>query len=185
MNASAYPLTRDDAQVPPITPAFDTVFSSAFATMLPNLSHFIAAERDMGDISASYDPAYAAWFRDVARANAALDRSLMQLHQLPIQRPEDDPLCRMALLIDAMLNDDDPVWARQAHHHMHLVFFQRYQVAAFSEVAQHCNGLLIQARHLVDALIQLPLFDFSPECVITGDDAADADAPVDEQVFAF
>ena len=185
MNIATSHMTHGAAQVPPALPVLDTSLSLAFAAMLPVLSRFIIAERDMADISASYDPAYAAWHREAEHAGTALDQRLMQLHRLPIERLEDAPLRRMTLLIDAMLNDDDPSQARRTHRQMLLVFFLRYQVSGFSYVAQHCNGMLIQARHLVDALVQLPLFDFSAECVIPVDDEADADTSGDIQVFAF
>ncbi len=185
MNIAAPHMTHGAAQVPSALPVLDTSFSLAFAALLPVLSRFITAERDMADISASYDPAYSAWHREAEPAGTALDRSLMQLHRLPIERIEDAPLRRMVLLIDAMLNNDDPSQARRMHRQMQLVFFLRYQVTGFGDVAQHCNGLLIQARHLVDALVQLPLFDFSAECVIAADDEADPGTSGDDQVFAF
>jgi hypothetical protein len=178
-------MTHGAAQMPPIVQPLDTTLSSAFASMLPVLSRFIEAERDMADISASYDPAYAAWHRGAELAATALDQCMMQLHRLPIDRLEDAPLRRMVLLIDAILNNDDPAQARRTHRQMQLVFFLRYQVTGFGDVAQHCNGMLIQARHLVDALVQLPLFDFSPECVIAADDEADPGTSGDDQVFTF
>lgn len=185
MNIATSCMTHGAAQVPPALPVRDTALSSAFAAMLPVLSRFITAERDMADISASYDPAYGAWHLEAERAGTALDQCLTQMQRLPIERLEDAPLRRMVLLIDAMLNDNDPAQARRTHRQMQLVFFLRYQVAGFSDVAQHCNGMLIQARHLVDALVQLPLFDFSAECVIPVDDEADADLVCHDEVFAF
>lgn len=185
MNIATSCMTHGAAQVLPALPVRDTALSSAFAAMLPVLSRFIIAERDMADISASYDPAYGAWHRESERARTTLDQCLMQLHSIPIQRLEDAPLQRMTLLIDAMLNNDDPAQARRTYRQMQLVFFLRYQVTGFSEVAQHCNGMLIQARHLVDALVQLPLFDFSAECVIPVDDEADANMVGSDEAFAF
>lgn len=185
MNIATSHMTHGAAPLLPALPAMDTKLSLAFAAMLPVLSRFITAERDMVDISASYDPAYGAWHCEAEHAGTTLDQCLTQLHRLPIERLEDAPLRRMTLLIDAMLNNDDPSQARRTHRQMQLVFFLRYQVTGFSEVAQQRNAMLIHARHLVDALVQLPLFDFSAECVITGDDTADADAPVDYQVFTF
>ncbi len=162
-----------------------TPLCNAFPLFLSKLVRFIEAERDVADISASYDPAYSDWHRESEHASIELDGCLMDMHQLPIHRLEDMCLRRMTRLIDAMLNDDDPERARQTHRHMQLVFFLRYQVTGFSDVAQHYNGMLIHARHLVDALVQLPLFDFSEACVIAADDEADADMLVANEVFAF
>lgn len=158
----------------------ETAHSAAFARLLPALTFFIEAERDLQDVSSSYDPAYAAWHRDAQLARAGLASALRHFHGLPVQRPEDQPLRYIALFVDALLNDDDPARPRHLHLHMQLVFFQRFQVRGFGARVQQCNAMLIQARHLVDAMIRLPLFDFSPDCA----DAADAEAPTDDLVSA-
>ena len=62
-----------------------------------------------------------------------------------------------------------------------LVFFRQFQVPGFGPTAQSRNALLIQARHLIDAMMRLPLFDYSPECAI----APDASAPADDLSPAF
>lgn len=152
------------------TLAPDTAVTVAFAQLLPALTFFIEAERDLQDVSPSYDPAYANWHRDAGLARARLDTALRAFHALPVQRPEDRPLRHMALFVDALLRDDDPAGPRHLHRQMQLVFFQRFQVRGFGARAQQCNAMLIHARHLIDAMIRLPLFDFSP-C-----DAADTDA---------
>lgn len=178
MNISAHPALKADNDA--LSTAPDTAHYIAFTQLLPALTFFIEAERDLHDISTSYDPAYAAWHRDAQLARAGLDAALRHFHGLRLQRAEDQPLRHMALFVDALLNDDDPARPRHLHRQMQLVFFQRFQVRGFGARAQQCNAMLIQARHLVDAMIRLPLFDFSADCA----DAAAAEAQTLDLVSA-
>lgn len=171
MNISAL-MTAPMSQVHHVSAVQETAHSIAFTQLLPALTFFIEAERDLADVSPSYDPAYAAWHHDAQLARTGLDAALRQFHVLPVQRAEDQPLRHMALFIDALLNDDDPARPRHLHRHMQLVFFQRFQVRGFAARAQQCNAMLIQARHLVDAMVRLPLFDFSPDCAEVADTEA-------------
>lgn len=153
----------------------ETAYSIAFAALLPTLADFIEAERDLDDICHSYDPAYGAWHRDAQVARARLDKLLRHVHGLRVERPEDQPLRRMVVLADAMLNTDAPERPRYLHRQMKLVFFRQFQVQGFGPTAQSRNALLIQARHLIDAMIRLPLFDYSPDCAIAPDATASSD----------
>lgn len=56
---------------------------------------------------------------------------------------------------------------RQLHREMTTAFFRLYQVRGIGPVARHRNGLLIQARHLADAMIVLPYFSYVPEDGLT------------------
>ena len=143
--------------------AQDTQLSLAFTAMLPALALHIEAERDLGDICHSYDPAYGLWHRDAERAQAKLRHALLVCCNSQVLLTEDRPLRRTALLLAAMLDEHGPSHPRQLYREMKAAFFQRFQVTGFSVVAQHRNAMLIQARHLIDAMIRLPLFDFDPE----------------------
>ena len=153
----------------------ETAYSIAFAALLPSLADFIEAERDLDDICHSYDPAYGAWHRDAQRARGRLESTLRHVHRLRVERPEDQPLRRMVVLADAMLKDDAPNRPRYLHRQMRLVFFRQFQVQGFGPTAQSRNALLIQARHLIDAMMRLPLFDDSPDCAIVPEPPAPTD----------
>lgn len=153
----------------------DTPLLLAFRRMLPTLACYIEAERDLGDVCGSYDPAYALWHRDANRAESNLRDALQACGTTQVLIAEDRPLRRTALLITAMLDEDEPSYPRQLHREMKAAFFQRFQVPGFSAMAQQRNGTLIQARHMIDALSRLPLFDFDPDYVFNQIDEPDAD----------
>jgi hypothetical protein len=153
----------------------ETAYSIAFEALLPSLADFIEAERDLDDICHSYDPAYSAWHRDAQLARGRLDKVLRQVQSLRVERPEDRPLRRMVALTDAMLTEGAPDRPRYLHRQMKLVFFRQFQVPGFGPTAHSRNALLIQARHLIDAMIRLPLFDYRPDCAIVPEPPAPAD----------
>jgi hypothetical protein len=153
----------------------ETAYSIAFAALLPCLADFIEAERDLDDICHSYDPAYVSWHRDAQQARGQLESTLRHVHGLRVERPEDQPLRRMALLANAMLTDGAPDRPLYLHRQMKLVFFRQFQVPGFGATAQLRNALLIQARHLIDAMMRLPLFDYSPDCAIVPEPPAPTD----------
>ncbi|HRK65962.1 MAG TPA: hypothetical protein PKY73_00305 [Hyphomonas sp.] len=146
----------------------ETIASSAFSALLQAQSAFVRAERDLEDIGHSQDPAYDFWLRDAELAQEVLTRALHHFHALPLEVPEDRPLRRMALLIDAMLGNEEPGDARCLHRKMQLAFFAQFQAQGIGATAMHRNSLLIQARHLTSAMVALPLFD--------GTDVSDPDA---------
>ncbi len=162
--------------------AQDTPLSLAFTAMMPTLARYIEAERDLGDVCGSYDPAYALWHRDAERAEANLRHALQACRATQVMLTEDRPLRRTATLIAMMLDEHEPSHARQLHREMRAAFFKQFQVPGFGVVAQHRNGLLIQARHLIDALNRLPLFDFDPDYAVNQIDEPDAD---DQMTAAF
>ncbi len=137
----------------------ETIVSSAFSALLQAQSAFVRAERDLEDVGHSQDPAYAFWLRDAELAQEALTGALHHFHALPLELPEDRPLRRMALLIDAMLGNEEPGGARRLHRKMQLAFFAHFQAQGIDATAMHRNSLLIQARHLTSAMVALPLFD--------------------------
>lgn len=179
MNMTAHmalPANTDRLETPQAT-----AYSIAFAALLPGLADFIVAERDLDDICHSYDPAYGAWHRDAQLARGRLESALRHVHGLRVERPEDRPLRRIVALTDAMLKDGAPDRPRYLHRQMKLVFFRQFQVPGFGPAAHSRNALLIQARHLIDAMIRLPLFDYSPDCAI----APEPPAPTDDLSPAF
>lgn len=180
MNVPAH--THFDFVVTPPRLAQDTQLSLAFTAMMPALARYIEAERDLGDVCGSYDPAYALWHRDAERAEANLLHALLACRATQVLMPEDRPLRRTAMLIAAMLDEHGPSHPRQLYREMRAAFFLRFQVPGFGVVAQHRNGLLIQARHLIDALSRLPLFDFDPGYAVNQIDEPDAD---DQMTTAF
>jgi len=143
-------------------PPSETPITLAFRNVLTTMHAFVNAERDLEDIAYSRDPAYAVWAADTEQAHENLAEALGVVHSLPAEFREDRPLKRMALLADAMIGHEVPGGARDLHLQMHMVFFTKFQAAGLSSTAMHRNGLLIHARHLVNAMISLPLFDGSP-----------------------
>ncbi len=141
----------------------ETTWSKEFANFLPILANYIETQQDLEDISHSYDPAYSIWNRDAEVADARVMKSLQELHDLPVHLPEDRPLYRCARLVHAMLDSSVPSRPRHLHRQMQIAFFQQYQVPGFGPTAQNRNSILIRARHLIDAMAQLSLFDFNPE----------------------
>ena len=147
----------------------ETAVSRAFATLLQAQAAFVQAERDYEDVAQSRDPAFRMWERDAEMAQEQLTNALRHFHTVPQEVPEDRPLRRMALLIDMMLGDEEPGGARRLHRKMQLAFFASFQARGIGATAMHRNALLIQARHLVSAMVALPLFD--------GAEAGDGDDP--------
>ncbi len=140
----------------------ETAISVAFRNVLSTMHAFIDAERDLEDIAYSQDPAYSAWAADTEQAYENLADALAGVHCLPVDLREDLPLKRMARLADAMIGHEEPGGARAMHGEMQMAFFSRFQASGLSQTAMHRNGLLIHARHLVSAMISLPLFDCTP-----------------------
>ncbi|WP_375554212.1 hypothetical protein [Roseovarius mucosus] len=160
-------------------PHGETVWSTAFASFLPLLAAYVEAERDLEDISHSHDPALSLWQRDRDAAEVRLAQAIVSLHRLPVRIPEDRPLQRLVALLYRMLDDHEPDAPRQLHREMKATFFRHYQVRGIGPNAQHRNMLLIQARHLVDAMITLSFFDYLPEEAVPEPDLEDQRLLVD------
>lgn len=156
----------------------ETAISTAFRNVISAMHAFIDAERDLEDIAYSQDPAYAVWAADTERAFENLADALATVHCQPLTIREDIPLKRMARLADAMIGHEEPGGARALHAEMQVAFFTRLQASGLSQTAMHRNGLLIHARHLVAAMISLPLFDCTPV-----DEPLAVDSQADELVF--
>lgn len=137
----------------------ETAVSKAFVELLQVQAAFVRAELDLEDVAHSQDPAYAFWLSDAETAQERLTKSLHQFQALTAEVPEDRPLKRMAMLIDAMLGQEEPGGARRLHREMQLRFFSHLQASGIGAVAMHRNAMLIQARHLTTAMVVLPLFD--------------------------
>lgn len=150
-----------------VTPA-----SLAFPSFLFAALDFVVAERDLEDVGHSQDPAYGVWLRDAELAHERLTNALRNFLALPQVIHEDLPLFRTAHLIDAMLGCEELGGARRLHYSMQFAFFRQFQVAGICPTAMHRNAMLIQARHVITALVALPLFDFAPDVI---DDDPDPD----------
>ena len=148
-------------------PRRETALSKGFTIFLPLLADFVEAERDLEDIKHSDDVALSLWTRDRDVAKARLQIALNAMHRLSVRLPEDRPLRNVVILVDRMLDDSETLFPRQLHREMKACFFSRFQVAGFGPVAQHRNAMLIQARHLVDALVALPFYDHVPTVDLT------------------
>ena len=148
----------------PFTPAdspSDTALSAAFVALLPILSAYIRAERNLEDIGYSLDPAYSEWHRE---SEAAQDRLIDLLHDLrtvPLGIAMDAPLRKVALMIHAMRCD--PLEARALHRKTNAAFETRFRVPGIGPMAQHRRLLLAWCRPLLASFAALPLFDPAPE----------------------
>lgn len=148
-------------------PRRETALSKGFTILLPLLADFVEAERDLEDIKHSEDVALSLWTRDRDVAKTRLQNALTAMHRLSVRLPEDRPLRNMTILVDRMLDEDEALFPRQLHREMRSCFFSRFQIAGFGPVAQHRNAMLIQARHLINALVTLPFHDHVPSADVT------------------
>lgn len=155
-------------------PHSETAWSRAFAFFLSIYAAYVVAERDLLDIGNSQDLALSLWERDRDRARVRLIGMIARLESLPVSIPEDRPAQRFVCLIGRMLDENDLDFPRQLHRELKASFFARYQVAGFGPIAEFRNGQLIQARHLADAMIALPFYDYLPSEDFS-DDALEAD----------
>lgn len=149
----------------PITSSFSdeahsaTPLVLAFAAFLPVLAAFITAEVDLEEVQGAFDPAYHAWERDADLAQTRMTAALIDLRRTPVTTREDQLLVRMALLIDAFLSAETPRGFHDLHRWMQRVFFSSFQMKGFGPRAWQVNALLLQSRHLIDAIVALPLFE--------------------------
>lgn len=149
----------------PGEPPRETPMSQAFPALLTALRDLIIAEHEFGEVDYSFDPAFKDWLTDTERTHEQLTDGLRHFHALSYDIPEDRPLQHMAWLIDAMLGHEEPGGARQLCRQMMLSFFTRFQLHGIGPTALHRNAMLAQARQLVSALADLPLFDGAPEVI--------------------
>jgi hypothetical protein len=159
-------------------PQSESAWSLGFTLFLPLFAAYIEAERDLEDINYNQDVALSLWQRDRDADKARFVNALNGLQHLPVRLPEDRPLQCIARLISRMIDRDDPMLPRELHREMKACFFHDYQVRGFGPIAQHRNALLIQARHMVDAMIALPFFDYLPEDGYAPQDWEEAEGPL-------
>lgn len=143
-------------------PARETAWSQGVSIFLSRLADYVEAERDMEDVGDSGDPALSLWTRDRNAAKIRLKKIITALRALPVKLVEDRPLSRIVVLADRMLDEHEPEFPRHLHRDMKGSFFRQYQVKGFGPVAQLRNAQLIQARHLLDAMVALPFYDHLP-----------------------
>ncbi|MCX7567156.1 hypothetical protein OS189_12455 [Sulfitobacter sp. F26169L] len=158
----------------------ETELMLAFCESISCMQKFLLAELDLDDVGYSQDLAYSNWVRDSEVAFSNLADALGETRNLPVEIPEDTPLKRMALLMDEILGNEDPAAARAMHLKMQLMFFTQLQATGLSPTAIHRNGLLVHARHLVDAMMSFPSWDRD-----LTDDLLDDHGPTDEMIFGF
>ncbi|WP_151720084.1 hypothetical protein [Gemmobacter serpentinus] len=142
----------------------ETEISRAFTMLLPVLTAYIRAERELEDVGFSLDPAYSAWHHDSDAAQDRLSDLVRALRSAPASSPLDAPLRRVALVIHKMRCD--PEKARVLHETMDAKFEARFQVSGSSPTAKHRQMLLAFCRPILAQFAALPLFDAGP-----GDDA--------------
>lgn len=130
----------------------------AFAVFLPLLAAFVDAERDLEDVQGAFDPAYQSWERDADIAQARMTAALGEVRRTAAVTREDRVILRMAILIDALLSAETQRGFRDLHRGMQRMFFAAFQFPGYGPRAWQVNALLIQSRHLVDAMMALPLF---------------------------
>jgi len=151
-------------------PTRETAWSTGFTMLLPLFADFVEAERDLEDIKHNDDVALSLWTCDRDVAKARLQNALNALHRFPVRLPEDRPLQNVVILVDRILDEHEALYPRQLHREMKACFFSQYQIASIGPVAQHRNTLLIQARHLLDALVTLPFYDHLPKAEVLHED---------------
>lgn len=142
-----------------------TPVSSAFAALIPD-------EIEFAEVNFCFDRAFQDWLRDTELAHEQLTTELDHFHTLPRVIPEDRPLQEFAQLLDAAIGHEEPGGARQLCRELHFAFFSRFQIAGIGPTAMHHNRMLLEARHLMTALVALPLFDGA----VIEDDDEDPDA---------
>lgn len=138
-----------------------SAITAGFTALLPVLSAYIRAERDLEDISYSLDPAYSEWHRESEAAQDHLIDILHGLRNAPLGNPMDAPLRKVGLLIHAM--GCDPEHARALHQTMDAAFETRFRVPGHGAHADHRKVLLNWARPLIADFVTLPIFDQAAE----------------------
>lgn len=143
----------------PGEPPHETEISRGFQALLEDIYSFIIAEIEYGEVGYSDDPAFQDWQRDAERTYEQMTASLHRFHTLTCRINEDAPLQRMAWLIDEILGHEEPGGARKLCDKMLLSFFEHYSFHGIGPTGLHRSALLAQARYLVIAMVNLPLFD--------------------------
>jgi hypothetical protein len=159
-------------------PHSETAWSKGFTLLLPLFAAYVESEQDLEFIQHNDDLSLTFWQRDRDAAKARLVDALNKLQRLPLRTPEDRPFQRFTCLISRMIDRDEPMLPRQLHREMKACFFNDYQVRGFGPIAQHRNALLIQARHMVDAMIALPFFDYLPNDGFAPSEWEEAEGPL-------
>lgn len=144
---------------PPHEAPCATPLALAFAAFLPMLAAFVDAERELEDVQGAFDPAYAAWERDADIAQSSMTAALGAVRRTATVIREDRLILRMVILIDALLSAETQRGFRDLHRGMQRMFFAAFQVPGYGPRACQVNALLIQSRHLIDAMVALPLFE--------------------------
>ncbi|MFC3059948.1 hypothetical protein ACFODY_13385, partial [Sinirhodobacter populi] len=80
--------------------------SAQFTALLPVLSAHIEAERDLAHVD-RWDVAFIDWLAEAEQTRADLEAALNTLCETEVQRREDKPLLRMAMLTRMMLASED------------------------------------------------------------------------------
>ncbi|WP_164885881.1 hypothetical protein [Paenirhodobacter populi] len=138
----------------PITYFRPSALSARFTTLLPMLSAHIEAERDLAHVN-RWDTAFIDWLAEAEQTRADLEAALNALCETEVQRLEDKPLLRMAMLTRMMLASEDAQEFLQLHclpQRMPSMF----RCAGDHPVATRTNLLLSEALSRLDALASLP-----------------------------
>ncbi|RWR04621.1 hypothetical protein [Paenirhodobacter populi] len=156
----------------PITYFHPTPLSVAFTTLLPMLSAHIEAERDLVHVD-RWDMAFIDWLAEAEQTRADLEAALNALCETEVQRLEDKPLLRMAMLTRLMLASDDAQEFLQLHS-LPLRMPSMFRCAGDHPVAARTNLLLSEVLIRLDALASLP--DYLDPIEVKGE------APIEESL---
>lgn len=138
----------------PISYSHPTPLSARFAAVLPALSAHIEAERDLAHVD-RWDIAFIDWLAEAEQTRSDLEAALNALCETEVQRLEDKPLLRMAMLTQAMLASEEA--AEFLHlHSLPLRMPSMFRCAGSDPVAVRTNLLLSEALNRLDALASLP-----------------------------
>lgn len=154
--ADQTPITPFSANKVPHASEYAVYFSAQF---LPLIADYIGAEYDLEDVEGGYDPAYCLWEVEADLARERVNESLAHLATVELKMPTDKVLRRMTVLIKALVETESAKDFKQLHRNMQRSFFKLFQVRGFGKDAFWVNAYLVHARHLVDALVALPIFE--------------------------
>ena len=90
----------------PATPAVASPLETAFSALLTALTSFVSAESDPAHVD-GWNPAFSGWLREAEIAQDRVIDALRRVRDARMQRAEELPLRRLALIIDGMMGSED------------------------------------------------------------------------------
>ncbi|MEI4469671.1 hypothetical protein [Frigidibacter sp. MR17.24] len=130
--------------------------SIAFSALLGTLALHIEAERDIEDVDI-WDPAFANWLRDAEEIQTRLSRQVLALTDAEETRDEDEPLRRMAMLIEGMTGSEEPGTFQRLHpmvvHYEHL-----FRCEGTTATALRVDRMLLTAAQRLETMASLDIY---------------------------